>query len=470
MTLVACSTAAPPYAPEASITAPTAYAGDLPPSGVDDNWWRGFDDPVLTELVTDGLEANLDIAIARDRLRSAAALLRAERADRLPSIDGVADVDIGIGTFDTDAARLGLIGAFDPDISGRLAAEIRAAAADYAQAEYILADQRRLVAAAIAGQYIEYRRTGAQLDLLEQSTELQEQTLRIVRLRFEAGLAANLDVRRAAADLEQTRARRGLIAIARAGAANRLAVLLGRSPGIYEPAVSVTERTIPDYSGGPSAGTPADLLRRRADILVAEAGLLRAAAIVGVEQSDLRPSLTIPASVTLGDGSIAGVFDEFIATIGAALDLPLFDGGRRRAEIAAAEADADARFDEYRLAFLNALGEVENALVAIEANQQRIEALRGAIEQSETALGQSTALFREGLATLFDVLDAQRQLIASQQSLIDSEAALAASFVAFNAAVGSQVVEVIEETSPGTRSDSAVIEDRHDRNSSAPVR
>lgn len=426
------------YPAERPVLAPQAYAGDLPESGVAENWWRGFNDPVLEQLVEDGLAANIDIAIARDRLRGAAALLRAERADRLPRVDGAADASIGIGTFDSDTAGIGLLGTFDPDISGRLDAEIRAAAADYAQAEYIVADQRRLVAAAIAAQYIEYRRTGAQLDLVAQSTQLQERTLRIVSLRFEAGLAANLDVRRAAADLAQTRARRGLIEIARAGAANRLAILLGQPPGLFEPAAPSGDSTIPDYADGPPAGTPVDLLRRRADILAAEAALLRAAAVVGIEQADLRPSLTIPASIALGDGSIGGILDEFIASIGAALDLPLFDGGRRRAEVEAAEAEADARFGEYRLTFLEALGEVENALVALEANGQRIEALSEAIEQSEAALEQSDALYREGLATLFDVLDAQRQLIASRQSLIDSQAALATSFVSFHAAIGSR--------------------------------
>ena len=433
--LTACASL-DPYPVDRPVMAPQAYAGELPPSGVAENWWQGFGDPVLNDLVEQGLAANLDIAIARDRLRAADALLQAERADRLPRLDGAADAAIGLGTSDSDSASIGLLGTFDPDISGRLSAQIRAAAADYAQAEYILADQRRLVAAAIAAQYIEYRRTGAQLELLAQSTELQERTLRIVTLRFEAGLAANLDVRRAAADLAQTRARRGLIEIARAGAANRLAILLGQSPGLFTPEPAPGQHTIPDYAGGPPAGTPADLLRRRADVLAAEAALLRASAIVGVEQADLRPSLTIPASVTLGDGSIGGILDEFIASIGAALDLPLFDGGRRRAEVDAARAEADARFGEYRLTFLEALGEVENALVALDANGQRIDALSEAIEQSEAALEQSDALYREGLATLFDVLDAQRQLIASRQSLIDSQAALATSFISFHAAIG----------------------------------
>ena len=161
------------YEPETAIVPPQAFAGDLPPSGIAENWWEGFGDPVLNGLVEEGLAGNIEIASARDRLRGAAALLHAERADRLPRLDGAADASIGLGSDVVDSASIGLLGTFDPDITGRLAAEIRAAAANYAQAEYVVADQRRLVAAAIAAQYIEYRRTGAQLDLLAQSTELQ---------------------------------------------------------------------------------------------------------------------------------------------------------------------------------------------------------------------------------------------------------------------------------------------------------
>lgn len=423
----------------ARISAPPIYATELPPSGLDDAWWRGFDDPALDALIRRGLAINLDIDAAANRLDSAAALLRAERSDRFPSVDGTIEAGVDLGSDTELAGAAALFGLFNPDINGRLAAEIRAAAADYAEADYLLADQRRIVAAAIASQYIEYRRTGAQLELLEQSTELQRETLRIVTLRFEAGLAANLDVRRAAADLAQTRARRGLIAIARTEATNALAILLAEPPGTFVPPEPPNEAgTVPNYARGPDAGVPADLLRRRTDILAAEARLARAAADVGIEQADLRPSLTIPGSLGFGDGTIGGLFDQFLLGIGAVFDLPLLDGGRRRAEVEAARSEAQARVAEYRSTFLDALGEVENAIVAIAAYRQRNADLLEAIEQSETALEQSNALYREGLASLFDVLDAQRQLIASRQSLIDSEAALASSYVAFHGAIGSQ--------------------------------
>ncbi|WP_375289658.1 efflux transporter outer membrane subunit [Qipengyuania sp.] len=420
---------------EVPLAAPPEFASDLPPSGSDPVWWNAFSDPVLNDLIARGLAANLDLVAATERLRAAEALLVAERAGRLPTLDATADLGVEVGD---DGSRVsgggGLIGLFDTDFSGRIGAQIRLASAQYAEADYLRSDQRRLIAAAIASQYVEYRRTGAQLELLAESTDLQRQTLRIVTLRFEAGLSANLDVRRAATDLAQTQARLGLIEIARARAEHALAVLLAEAPGTLALPAPDGDASIPAFGVGPAIGGPANLLRRRGDILAAEARLSAAAARVGIEQSDLRPSLVVPGSILIGDGSLGNLFTDVLATIGAALDLPLFDGGRRRAEVDAARAQLEASLAEYRQTFLRALGEAENALVAIGAYRERADALSAAIEESETALAQSNALYREGLASLFDVLDAQRQLIASRQSLLDTRADQALAFIALHSA------------------------------------
>lgn len=425
-----------------NVQAPADYTAEFrPPAGKSELWWQGFSDPELDALVEKALAGNLEIETAMARLRSAEALVRAERADLLPTVDasGSAGVEIDSDGNTRSTASAGLFGQFTPDISGRLSAEIRAAAAAAAGAEYAVADQRRLVAAAVANQYIELRRTGARLALLEESTEIQQRTLRIVTLRYEAGLSANLDTRRAAADLAQTRAQRGVLELARARSAHAISVLVGESPrGV--PALEEGAAEIPEFAGGPPRGTPADLLRRRADLLVAESELVEAAALIGVERSDLLPALTIPGEIVAGTGSISGLFSDFLVTLAGVIDVPLLDWGRRRAEVRAAEAEADARFAQYRQTFLTALAEVEDALVGIDAYRQRNEELRRAVEESETAFRQSNALYREGLASLFDVLDAQRQLIANREALIDSEASLASAVVAFYAAIGAQTV------------------------------
>lgn len=436
--LSACASTVPEAPGRADIEMPAGFAAEYrPPLDYEGRWWEGFEDPRLNELVERALAANLDIATTRERLAASRALLRAARGDRLPSVDGVADVGIDATSGDVgDTLSAGAVALFDPDISGRLSAQIEAAAARAAAAEYLAADRERLVAAEVARQYIELRRTGERLVLLRESTRLQEQTLRIVTLRFEAGLSANLDVRRAAADLAQTRAQSGLLELQRARAAHALAVLTGDMPRAAPP-VDEQSGNVPAFAGGPAIGIPADLLRRRPDLLVAEADLLEAAANVGIERSDLLPSLTISGQALLGDGSFGGIVSDFFGSLGAALDLPLFDGGRRRAEVDAAQYELQARFFEYRQGVLGVMAEVENALVGIEAYSNRSADLEQAIGESERAFEQSNALYREGLASLFDVLDSQRQLISSRQSLIDSEAALAASFVDLYSSVGS---------------------------------
>ncbi len=411
-----------------------------PPAGENPLWWQGFGDAALNRLVDRAFDRNFSVEIARERLASARALLVAERADRFPTIDGAADAEL-IG--DSDDLRAG-VGAgasilFDANLSGRLSREIEAALANARAAEYLVADARRVVAAAVAEQYIALRRSEVRLGLLEESTDLQRQTLRIVELRFGAGLSANLDVRRAAADLANTEAQRGLLELQRAEAARALSLLSGDPPEALPPIAE--EPAIPGYRGGPPTGTPVDLLRRRPDLIVAEARLVEAGARVGVERADLYPSLVIPAEITIGDVAAGGLLGNVFATVAAALDIPIFDAGRRRAEVAAAEAEARARFIEYRQVTYAALGEVENALVAIQSYDERSQALRQAIEQSESAFNQSNALYREGLTSLFDVLDAQRQLIGSREDLIDSEANLASSIIALYAAIGSPTAD-----------------------------
>ncbi|AKH42862.1 NodT family efflux transporter outer membrane factor (OMF) lipoprotein [Altererythrobacter atlanticus] len=439
LSLAACATSptVPPAPGAGDIELPADFsAGYRPPPGTDEDWWKGFRDDRLDELIELALTENLGIAATRERLEASRAALRAERSDLLPSLDGGASAGIDADADGTaDRLSIGVSGFFDPDLSGRLSAEIEAAAASAAAAKYLVADRRRIVAAEVARQYIELRRTGERLKLLDQSTELQERTLRTVTLRFEAGLAANLDVRRAAADLARTRAQRGLLELQRSQAAHALDVLIGRVPG-GTPAVPDTADGVPGFAGGPPRGTPADMLRRRPDLLVAEMGLVEAAAIVGIERSDLLPSLSISGQALLGDGSFSGIVSDFLASLAASLDLPLFDGGRRRAEVTAAEAELAARFAEYRQQVLQVMGEAENALVGIAAFEARSRELAIAVGESERAFEQSNALYREGLANLFDVLDSQRQLISSRESQIDSEAALATSIVGLYSAIG----------------------------------
>ncbi|UAB78863.1 efflux transporter outer membrane subunit [Erythrobacter sp. SCSIO 43205] len=427
----------PEVAPAASVPlAPEYFAQSRPPSGLDDVWWRGFQSEELDALVDQALERNQSLEAARQRLLAARAIVAAQRSDFLPDVSASASLDGSIDDAGTtsDAASAGLFGIWQLDLNGRLSAERAAAVAGLDAASYFVADQRRVIAAGVVSQYVELKRTSARLVLLDQSAELQRQTLDIVTLRFEAGLSSNLDVRRAAADLARTQAQRGPLILARTRAANALSVLAGEPPAPLGSAIG--EASVPTFARGPDTGVPADLVRRRPDLLIAEADVMRAAANVGIERADMAPSFVLQGAITAGDGGVSRLLSSALATLGGILDLPIIDGGRRRAEVEAAERELDASVADYRQVLLQSLSEAESAFVAIEAAQDRLVELNKAVTQSEAAFEQSNALYREGLATLFDVLDVQRQLISSREAVLDARSDLAQAYVGLFVAVG----------------------------------
>ena len=406
-------------------------------------WWGGFQDENLAALMETVLADNLTIARAAERLVAAEALAGAARSDFLPTLDGTGSA--ALRTDGTDNAALGLSASQVIDTNGRLQRNSERARADLLAARYTLDDTRRLTAATVARLYVEARRTSARLALLDASLELQRRTLYIVERRADAGLSADLDVRRATADLARTRAQRGRLALQQAQALNQLSVLMGQPAGMG-----------PDYlqaANTPSAGDevslgltyaapigsdqPADLLRRRPDLRLAEARLMAATAAIGIEAADLYPSVRLPGSLSLDLSN--GAADDLVGSIAAIIDIPILDYGRRRAELTAAEANAAAAALAYREAFLGALQEVETGFVAIASAEATRADLVQAVTASEQAFGQLNALYREGLASFIDVLDAQRTLIDSREALVDSEADFATAIIDLQLALAAPI-------------------------------
>ena len=442
LVLSACA-AGPDYAPPRT-PEPEAYSRDaaLAPdqSEAEGGWWTGFGADGLDALVERALENNLDVRRSAERLAAAEALAGAARSDFLPTINAGADATLRTSGRDTASAGLDIAQVID--LGGRLRRAQERARAEALAARFDLQDIRRLTAASVASLYVDARRARARLALLDASLELQQRTLDIVELRADAGLSADLDVRRAAADLARTRAQRGALELQQARARNALSVLLGAVPGEGLAALEPEGDTASDalglaYEAAIPLGAPADMLRRRPDLRQAEARLVAATAAIGVEAADLYPSLRLPGAITadLSDGP----GDEVAANISAVLDIPLFDFGRRRAELEAAEARAAEAALAYELAVLRALEEVESNLVAIDSVEARLGDLEIAVTESQRAFDQLNALYTEGLATFIDVLDAQRTLIASREALVDSQADLAAAVIDLNVALAAPI-------------------------------
>jgi NodT family efflux transporter outer membrane factor (OMF) lipoprotein len=411
-------------------------------------WWQGFDDPELARLIALALDDNLDIALARARLDEADALVTRAQAGLAPSLDASASAVLSGDGSDESSAGLGLGLSYMPDLFGGQRRRIEQAEATRQAREFALADARRLTAAAIAGRYIEWQRSRARLALLETSLDLQRQTLDIVERRAEAGLSADLDVQRAASDLARTRAERGSLDVVRAAALHDLAVLTGQIPG--EASLSGADTAaIPHLSRMPLDALPADLLRQRPDLQAAERQLAAASAAVGIAEADLYPSLSLPGSITADLGSADRLVSSVMARLGASLTVPLTDGGARRAGIEAAEARLDQARLSYRAVLLNALAEVETALVQLQAVDAQVVELETAVTASEQAFEQLNALYREGLASFIDILDAQRTLISSREAQLDARADQTAALVDLYRVLGAPVSPA---AAPATRS------------------
>ena len=409
-----------------------------PARPLEDAWWTGFSEPELNALVETALTRNLDIRQSAERLAAAEALAGAARSDVFPTLD--AGADASVRTSGRDTASAGLSFSQIVDVNGQLRRIEERARANVLATQFELADIQRLTAATAVSLYVDARRARARLTLLDTSLELQQRTLNIVERRAEAGLSADLDVRRATADLARTRAQRGALQLQEVRARNALAVLLGQAPGGVLDALSARTDARSDalglsYDAAIPVGVPADLLRQRPDLRAAEARLIAATADIGVQQADLYPALRLPGAVTadLSDGP----GDAIAASLSAVLDVPLFDFGRRQAEVDASRARAAEAALAYQQAVLGALEEVETGLVAIESVEARLTDLEIAVTESERAYDQLNALYREGLASFIDVLDAQRTLIGSREALVDSEADLADAIIALNLALAS---------------------------------
>jgi NodT family efflux transporter outer membrane factor (OMF) lipoprotein len=427
-------------------------------------WWRGYGDPALDGLVDLALAENLDIAAAEARLREARALVGAADAAGGPTLDIGSSIEServidrerrsnqqqrggtnsGFGSSNDEgsslegAAEAGLYFSWLPDLFGGQRRGIEAAEAELRERALLRDDLARTTVADVVRRYLEFRRDEVQLELIEASLDLQRQTFDLVDRRYQAGLASQLDVSRAEAQLAATQALRGPLRQNLAASRSALAVLTGRQPGTQAIAAGTA---IPVFLGGPPLGLPRDLLRARPDVQAAEAVLARATAEIGVAEAELYPMLSIPGNLTwaisgLGSGE---VIESLIATLAIGLDIPLFDAGGRRAQVAAAEARSQEALFLYRRILLDALGEVEVALANLSAAQARRDDLQAAADAGARAATQAEQLYAQGLTGFLDVLDAQRTLLDNRQDLAESEAAVSLAIADLYSAVGAPV-------------------------------
>ena len=413
--------------------------------------WRALGDPILSGLIDRAMAANLDVREAESRLREARAARDAAAGRQLPEIDAAGSAQrqqlskngqLPVGQIPGLSRRfslfdLGFDASWEIDLWGgtRRAVEAAARRADAAAARG--EDVRLQIAAEVVRNYAELRSAQASLKSARRDAEAQRQIATLVGQRFAAGEAARFDQTRA-----EERARTTLAAIPgfeadAHAAAYRLALLTGRTP---EASLDLLAETapVPMPPASIDLGLRSEVLRRRPDVRAAEADLAAASSDIGVETANLFPRLTLMGSVgqqvrTVGDLR-AGDSTRF--QIGPSLRWPIFDFGRIRANIRAANARADQAAARYERAVLSALSDSETAANRFAAAQAAMVDRQAARDQSAQSLDLAEQRYRAGEDDLLTLLDAQSADAAAERSLTQAKAQALEAYVSLLKALG----------------------------------
>ena len=407
------------------------------------------------------MERNLDLKLALERVQEARAASGVARSGYFPSID--ADVSatrlrgginqgviravpssVGpnaraslISPFETNVFQGNLGASWELDVFGGVRRSVQASRADVAAAEENRRDVLVILLGDVGRTYAQLRGFQRRLEIANKNIKTQQETLDLTTARAKAGLATELDVSRAAAQLDSTKAVVPGLLSGVDVSIHRLSVLLGEEPGALR---GELEKTNPIPSGGPDVevGLPSDLLERRPDIRRAEAQVAASTARIGEAKAELFPRFLLTGTAgrqatQLHDLTV-GLGNFF--SVGPGISLPLFTGGRIRSNIAVQNSRQRQAVITYQSTILNALEEVQNALVNYSQEQERRDRLSQAAEQSQLAVHLATEQYRGGLVDFLSVLEAQRELYASEDELVQSQTDVTVDLISLYRALG----------------------------------
>lgn len=407
------------------------------------SWWTQFNDPMLTSLIERTDAGNLALAQAQDRIRQARAARIIAAAGLYPSVDAsVAGARTrsnitGTQASTTNLFRAGFDAAWEIDVFGGTRRGVEAADAHIESAYFDRQSTLVTVNAEVAAAYFTLRGAQRELAVAKQNLAAQQQTLQVTQERFDAGFVGALDVANAKAQVGQTASQIPTFDALMHSSAYAIGVLLGQAP--EELLAELTpEQALPAIPPSVPVGLPSDLLRRRPDIRKADADLHTATANIGVAVADQYPKFSLTGSIGMQGGTVAslGTLANRFWSIGPAVSIPLFTGGRVTGNMVQARAIADESMFAYRATVLTALQDVETSLVNFTREQQRSEALAESEAASEQAVATATDLYSAGKTDFLNVLTAQGQLYATQAALAQSQTAVGTDLVSLYKALG----------------------------------
>jgi len=391
-------------------------------------WWKVFGDPQLDALEEQAAAANQDLKAAAARVQQARAVTQAAKSDWFPKLDAgfgpTRERASAASQFQPDSVggttgtiwRAQVGASYETDLFGRVSSNVNASRADEQQSEALFRSVQLSLQADVAQNYFQLRELDTDQDLYRRTVALREDTLKLVERRFKEGDISELDLSRSRNELATARADAVGVARQRAASEHSLAILLGKPPADF----SFAEAPLAPMTVRVPSGLPSALLERRPDIAAAERAMQAANARVGLAKSAYFPKLDITGAFGFESATLADLFmwssRAFILGpfAGTALTVPLFDGGRRNANLAQARSKYDEDVAQYRQQVLVAFREVEDNLADLRLLDDQMREQNDAVQASERAAHLSRTQYTEGAVSYLDVIDGERQVLLSQ--------------------------------------------------------
>lgn len=417
-------------------------------------WWAAFNDPLLTHFVALALEQNLDIAQAAARVAQSRAALRYADAALLPAANASINAARAYQSVETPLGQVlnaapgfdrsgssyeaNLGAGWEIDVFGGLRRGREAAYAMYEASEAGAVATRLAVSAQTADVYVTIRGLQARIAIARQQVETRRQLLAMVRLQYEKGITAELQMNQAAGSLTQAEAQIPVLEAGLDSAMNALDVLLGVPPGTSRTELAPVT-PVPLAPGLAETGSPAEMIRRRPDLIAAERRLAAANARIGVAVAEYYPKFSLAAllgsATAIASGNLfSGAASQAQGVLG--LRWRLFDFGRVDAQIAAARGQEAEALAAYRLAVLRAAEDVENAFSALVKREAQV----GILTRGESALARarenSFAAYQGGVVSLIEVLDADGNLLQARDAKAQAQTEAARAAIASFRALG----------------------------------
>jgi multidrug efflux system outer membrane protein len=423
-------------------------------------WWANFGDKSLNSLVDEALTANLSIEAARERVYAAQLTARIANSAYLPQITAVSSATVS-GNYDKHQVKVGhtknpLTGAKVPLTERKWTTTDTSSVSKGIQGTWVInplawkstkereleriaAEREALYAArldiiaAVANAYVSAQGYGRQAEIAKRALSVQNETSEITIAKVEAGSASTLDSTRAKANAALTSADIPALEQAREQYMNQIATLLGKTPAELD-SIFTRYKSVRLPRERFKEGIPVDLLRNRPDIRQQERLLAAAVADIGVAEADLYPSLTLSGNLGVSRTATSGTGANW--AFGPSINLPIFDRGALKASVNLSKSSARQQYLAYRQTVIEAVRQVEDAMVALRQEQLRYSRLATAVNELTRAEQLARELNNAGTTEFKDVLDAQAASYSAQLQLADSQLQLNINYILLCQALG----------------------------------